>query len=83
MRFRLDTARVQTLHEESPFIDYIHAILSGRKLDLLVPVGAPAAFFVQRNRQRLFPATPVLVFGADHRRIPDNSLTIHDAVRLA
>ena len=49
----LDTARVQQLHEEGPFIDYIQAILSGRKLDLLVPVGAPATFFVQRNRQRL------------------------------
>ena len=75
----LDTARLQQLHEEGPFIDYIQAILAGRKLDLIVPVGAPAAFFVQRNRQRLPSATRVLIFGADHRRIPDSSLTADDA----
>ena len=70
------------LHEEGPFIDYIQAILLGRKLDLLVPVGAPATFFVQRNRQRLPSATRVLIFGADHRRIPESSLTVDDAAVL-
>ncbi len=29
----------------------------GRKLDLIVPVGAPAAFFMQRYRQLMFPTT--------------------------
>ena len=75
----LDTARVQELHEEGPFIDYIQTLLKGRKLDLIVPVGAPAAFFVQRNRQRLPSSTRVLIFGADHRRIPESSLTVDDA----
>ena len=70
------------LHEEGPFIDYIQTILAGRKLDLIVPVGAPAAFFVQRNRQRLPSATRVLIFGADHRRIPESSLTVDDATVL-
>ena len=55
---------------KAPFVDYIRALLSGRKLDLIVPVGAPAAFFVQRNRTRLLPATPMIVIGADVRRIP-------------
>ena len=41
----LDTARVQDPQDEGPFLDYIRALLSGRKLDLIVPVGAPAAFF--------------------------------------
>ena len=78
----LDTARVQQLHGEGPFVDYIEAVLAGRKLDLLVPVGAPAAFFVQRNRQRLGSATRVLFFGADHRRIPESSLTVDDVAVL-
>src|SRR5262245_35722278 len=46
----LDTARAQTPQDEVPFLEYIRALLSGGKLDLIVPVGAPAAFFVQRHR---------------------------------
>ncbi len=76
---RLIRPELQQLHEEGPFVDYIQAILAGRKLDLIVPVGAPAAFFVQRNRQRLPSATRMLIFGADHRRIPESSLTVDDA----
>jgi signal transduction histidine kinase len=78
----LDTARALDPHDEGPFIEYIHAVLSGRKLDLIVPVGAPAAFFMQRNRQRVFPATPMLVVGADVRRIPDSLLKTNDAAVL-
>lgn len=66
----LDTARVQDAHEESPFVEYIRALLSGHQLDLIVPVGAPAAFFMQRHRPELFPTTPMLIVGADLRRIP-------------
>ena len=78
----LDTARVQSREDETPFVDYIHALLGGRKLDLIVPIGAPSAFFMQRNRQRIFPAAPMLIVGADRRRIPDYSLTENDATVL-
>jgi signal transduction histidine kinase len=78
----LDTARVQNPQAETPFVEYIHALLAGRNLDLIVPIGAPSAFFVQRNRQRLFPATPMLIVGADRRRIPSSSLTENDTAVL-
>jgi signal transduction histidine kinase len=78
----LDTARVQDPEDEGPFVEYIRAILLGRKLDLIVPVGAPAAFFMQRYRQRLFPTTPMLIVGADVRRIPSTTLTENDAAVL-
>jgi signal transduction histidine kinase len=74
----LDTARVQDAQEEGPFAGYIRALLSGHKLDLIVPVGAPAAFFVQRHRSELFPTTPMLILGADLRRIPSATLTAQD-----
>src|SRR5712664_3761469 len=61
----LDTARVQDSREDAPFVEYIKALLSGRPPDLIVPVGAPAAFFLQRNRPQLFPKTPMLILGAD------------------
>src|SRR5262245_32367018 len=78
----LDTARVQDPRDDGPFVEYIRALLSGHKLDLIVPVGAPAAFFVQRHRSELVPTTPMLIVGADIRRIPRASLAENDAVVL-
>ena len=78
----LDTARVQGQQDEAPFVEYIHALLAGRKLDLIVPIGAPAAYFIQRNRKLVFPATPMLIVGADRRRIADSALMEHDAAVL-
>jgi len=74
----LDTARVQGPQDEGPFVEYIRALLAGRKLDLIVPVGAPAAFFMQRHRSELFPAAPMMIVGADLRRIPGAKLTDND-----
>src|SRR5580698_5918071 len=66
----LDTARVQDPRDEAPFVEYIRALLAGRKLDLIVPVGAPAAFFMARHRNELSPASPMMIVGADLRRVP-------------
>src|SRR5215472_10778976 len=74
----LDTGRVRDVQAEEPFVGYIHALLSGRPPDLIVPAGAPAAFFVQRHRASLYPATPMLIMGAEVRRIPPTSLTNND-----
>ena len=74
----LDTARVQSPQDEGPFVEYIRALLAGRKLDLIVPVGAPAAFFMQRHRSELFPTAPMMIVGADLRRIPGATLTDND-----
>jgi signal transduction histidine kinase len=74
----LDTARVQDTKDEAPFVEYIHALLSTQSPDLIVPVGAPAAFFLQRNRSRLFPTTPTLILGADIRRIPGATRSEYD-----
>src|SRR5260370_22910953 len=40
--------------EEGPFVDYLHALFVKRQLDLVITIGAPAADFFQRNRQKLF-----------------------------
>lgn len=74
----LDTARAQDQQDDGPFVDYIRALLSARDPDLIVPVGAPAAFFVQRNRQRLFAKAPMLIVGADRRRISNSDLKDDD-----
>jgi len=43
-----------------------------------VPVGSPAAFFMQRHRAELFPSIPMMIMGADLRRIPSTMLGKHD-----
>jgi signal transduction histidine kinase len=73
----LDAKRIQDF-EEAPFIEYIRALLSGHKPDLIVPVGSPAAFFMQRHRAELFPSAPMMIVGADRRRIPSTMLGKHD-----
>lgn len=78
----LDTTRVQASGDDRPFVEYFHTLLSGRKLDLIVPVGAPAAFFMQRNRSLMFPTTPMMVIAAEARRIPRTALTENDAAVL-
>jgi signal transduction histidine kinase len=79
----LDTDRAQEPRDEGPFIEYIRAILSGRRLDLMVPVSAQAAFFMLRHRSTLYPTTPMLIIGADARRIAPNSLTMMDTAVLS
>src|SRR5580692_7114489 len=78
----LDTARVHDAKDEEPFVEYIRAVLAGRKLDLIVPVGAPAAFFMQRYRQQLFPTASMLIVGADVRRTSSITRTENDAAVL-
>jgi len=46
----------------TPFVHYLHARLSNRQPDLVVSVGAPAANFLLRHREQLFPSvTPMVV----------------------
>jgi signal transduction histidine kinase len=65
---------------EAPFVEYLRALFAKRPLDLIVSIGAPAAAFVQRNRQRLFSATPMVFTAVDQRRVQYSSLTTNDAV---
>ncbi len=78
----LDTARVRDPLDEKPFVEYVLALLSDRQLDLIVSVGAPAVFFLQRHRDAIFPTTPMLILGADTRRISGDLRSGNAAVVL-
>lgn len=73
------TARFENPQHEDPLIDYLHALFSEHKLDLLVPIGGPAVSFVQRHRSSLFPNTPALLTGVAERRISKAALSPNDA----
>lgn len=73
-------ARFDDKNPEAPFVEYLRALFERRPLDLVVSVGAPAADFVQRHRQHLFDATPMLLAVVDQRRVQYSAITAHDAV---
>jgi signal transduction histidine kinase len=55
------------------------ALFGTRKLDLIVTLGAPAAFFAQKYRAQLFPSTPLVIGGPEQRAINYSTLTSNDA----
>jgi signal transduction histidine kinase len=65
--------------EEGPFVDYLRALFIKRQLDLVIAIGAPAANFLQRYRQKLFPTIPAVYTGLEQRQVPVKALTENDA----
>jgi signal transduction histidine kinase/ABC-type uncharacterized transport system substrate-binding protein len=76
----LVNVRVNDEQSEAPFVDYLGALYAGRPIDLIVAIGAPAANFVQRHRQRLFPETPMIFTAVEQRRVQNDKLTENDTV---
>lgn len=76
----LVTARSSDEDSEKPFIEYLRALFSRRLPDLIISIGAPAAAFVQRNRQQLFADTPMVFTAVEQRRVQFSRLTANDAV---
>ena len=76
----LVTARFSDENPEIQLVEYLRALYANQRLDLIVSIGAPAAAFVQRHRQELFPATPMLLTVVDQRRVQFSTLTANDAV---
>jgi signal transduction histidine kinase len=76
----LKSARSDDDDSERPFVDYLRALFAKRPIDLIISVGAPAAGFVQRHREQLFAATPMVFTAVEQRRIQYSNLTASDAV---
>lgn len=76
----LVTARSSDESSEAAFVRYLKALFSKSQPDLIVSIGAPAAAFVQRHRQELFPAIPMLLTVVDQTRVRFSALTDNDAV---
>ncbi len=76
----LMTARDFDEDPEVPFVEYLRAIFAKRPIDLIVSIGAPAANFVQRRRQQLFPTTSMVFTAVEQRRIQQSRLTELDTV---
>jgi hypothetical protein len=75
----LETALYGEPQAEAPFLEYLIALYGKHPPDLVVPIGGPAVRFVQRHRERLFQATPMLIAGVDQRHLDATALTRLDA----
>lgn len=75
----LDMARYAQPDMEEAFVEFLGNRLKKWQPDLVVPIGSPAARFVARNRQVLFPNTPVLYAGLDQRLLPADALATNAA----
>ena len=76
----LESARSGDTNPELPFVQYLRALYAERVPDLIIAVGAPAAAFVRRNRQQLFPEAPALFTAIDERRVQHSDVTQNDAL---
>jgi signal transduction histidine kinase len=76
----LETTRSGNLNPELPFVEYLGALYADHAPDLIVAIGAPAAAFVQRQRDRLFPSTPAVFTAIERRRLKSSGLTLNDVV---
>jgi signal transduction histidine kinase len=76
----LATERFGANQNEAPFVDYLDSLFAKSRLDLIVAIGAPAARFVQRYRQQLFPSTPMLFTAVEQRRVPLATLGKNDTL---
>ena len=76
----LQAARSSRTAPGKSAVDMIRASVSGRRLDLVVTIGGPAAKFAQTFRDRLFPATPLLLADVDRRFIDQARSTNYDTV---
>ena len=76
----LVNARESDENSEAAFVEYLRALYVSRPIDLIVAIGAPAANFIQRHRQRLFPATPMVFTAVEQRRVQYEKLTENDTV---
>jgi hypothetical protein len=78
--FSIATARFEADNVEAEFVDYLRTLFDRSAPDLVVALGGPAAMFVQRHRQQLFPLTPMVMTAVEERRVQRSALTENDAV---
>ncbi|WP_338695671.1 sensor histidine kinase [Bradyrhizobium sp. 26S5] len=65
---------------EGAVVEYLSTLYTDHPPDLIVALGAPAASFIQRHRQLIFPMVPMIITAVDQRLVQYEKLTDNDAV---
>ena len=74
----LQAAPLSASASEKSIQNQVRSTLPRRRLDLVVPIGGPAAVFAQTYRQQLFPTTPMLLAGVDRLFVRNTALAAND-----
>lgn len=74
------TARFNDPGPDAPFIEYLSSLYQGCPPDIVLSIGAPAAMFVQKHRDRLFLETPMVLTVVEERLVDREALTDNDTV---
>ncbi|MGD5327104.1 hypothetical protein QUS73_22535, partial [Xanthomonas citri pv. citri] len=74
------TARFNNPGPEEPFVSYLRSLYSAAPPDIVLSIGAPAARFVQKYRQQLFPDAPAVLTVVEQRLVNRGGLTDNDTV---
>jgi signal transduction histidine kinase len=74
------TARFNNPGPEAPFVDYLNSLYQSHPADIVLSIGAPAARFVQKYRERLFPETPMVLTVVEQRLVNRVNLTDNDTI---
>jgi signal transduction histidine kinase len=69
----LVSARFSAPQEDTAFVEYLSKLFADHPLDLIITLGAPAAEFIRKHRQTLFPQTPELLADVEQRRVDSSS----------
>ena len=75
----LQPAHASKSPDDEPTLQYLLSTFAGQRLDLIVSFGGPAAQFAVRHRERLFPATPLLLAAVDRQPLGAVSLPANTA----
>ena len=76
----LEIARFTDGERDDAFAGYLRALFPTHPPDLIITLVSPAARFIQRHRQDLFPSTPVIFAALDARAIKDSTLTPNETM---
>ena len=71
----VQAARASGETPDASIAQRIRSASGSHRLDLVITIGGPAATFAQQFRQELFPATPTLIAGVDHRFVENGTFT--------
>jgi len=74
------TARFNNPGPEEPFVDYLRSLYRTSPPDMVMTLGAPAARFVQKYREQLFPDTPLVMTAVEERQVNRAAMAKNDVV---
>ncbi len=75
----LDAEQVSESDELQPLLELLRHRFAGSPPDVVVTIGPPAAAFYLKNRDKVFPGTPVVISALDERFVQKSALRAGDS----